>query len=51
MSSIVNKVLGNEIENAIDTNEKEFGHEPEYKNINSFAQNGLLMFRNAIGDY
>ena len=37
MTSIVNKVLGNEIENSLDTDEKTFGHEPEYKNINSLA--------------
>lgn len=51
MSAIINKVLGNEIENALDTNEKEFGHEPDYKNINPFMMIMMQMFRNAIGDF
>ena len=51
MASVVNKVLGNEIENSFDTGQDKFGTEPEYDNINSFLMNFLLMFRNAIGDY
>ena len=49
--SVINQVLGNEIENSIDTGEDEFGIEPDYKNINVEAMNVILMFRNAIGDY
>lgn len=51
MSAIVFKILGNEIENALDTGEEEFGHEPEYKKINAFMMIMMNMFRNAIGDY
>lgn len=49
--SVINQVLGNEIENNIDTGEEEFGIEPEYKDINNLAMNIIMMFRNAIGDY
>ena len=51
MASVVNKILGNEIENSYDTNEKAHGFEPEYKNINSVSMNFIYMFRNAIGDF
>jgi hypothetical protein len=51
MSAIIFKVLGNEIENKFDTDEDQFGHEPEYKNMNAFMMIMMNMFRNAIGDY
>ena len=47
ISAIADKVLGSEIENSLDTDEKEHGHEPEYKNINSFMMVMMRMFRNA----
>lgn len=49
--SVINKVLGNEIENSFDTEEERFGQGPEYHNIPSALMNLVLMFRNAIGDY
>ena len=48
--SVINKVLGNEIENSFDAQEGS-EQEPEYRNIHSALMNLVLMFRNAIGDY
>ena len=47
--SIINKVLGFEIENSSDAG-GEFGHDAEYPNLPNALKHFLISFRSSIGD-